>query len=442
MHGCVKKLTAWRSARHNDVVNHLACLAAVVLPLLCACEQRPAKTVAVKTSQKTKTPEQARLLHEQLLTLDTHLDTPTNLAVAGWDITQTHDYITDMSQVDYPRMVDGGLDGGFWAVYTAQGPRTPDGYAEARDAALLRAVAIREMVARNSRRFELAETAEDARSIAGRMKRVVYLSIENSYPLTADLSLLQLFYELGVRMVGPVHSTNNDLADSSTDPAGPEWHGLSELGRKLVTEANRLGMVVDASHASDLALDQMIELSKTPVILSHSGCKAVFDHPRNVDDERLVKLAANGGVIQLNSYSAYLISTPENPARRAAFKKLADEYKESVHDEAGRARFASAKRELDVQYPVPRATFDDFMAHVLHALMLLGVDHVGIGADWDGGGGVTGMEDVGGVYRITERLLKEGYDEAALQKIWSGNMLRVLRQAERAKLAAVGVPTL
>lgn len=438
------KIACQRKPRHNAAVSkHLTHMAVGLLLLTGACDQHASKAVPIKNSTPAvQSPEQARVLHERLLTLDTHLDTPANIALAGWDITQLHNYSVDLSQVDYPRLVDGGLDGGFWAIYTPQGPRTPDGYAQARDAALLRAVTIREMVARNEARFGLAETAEDAAMLSGRMKRIVYLSIENSYPLTADLTLLQTFYELGVRLVGLVHATNNDFADSSTDPKGPEWSGLSELGKKLVDEANRVGMVLDASHASDLVLDQMIAQSKTPVILSHSGCKAVFDHPRNVSDERLVALAASGGVIQINSLSSYLIATPDNPARKAALKKLTDSYKDSVHDEVGRTRFASARREIDQKYPAPQATFDDFMNHVLHALSVAGVDHVGIGADWDGGGGVTGMEDVGRVYRITERLLKEGYDQGALQKIWSGNVLRVLRRVELYKLQAAGVPTL
>ena len=378
-----------------------------------------------------------RQLHERLLTLDTHLDTPASLASAGWDIMQAHQYASDLSQVDYPRMLVGGLDGGFWAIFTPQGPRTPAGHQSARDAALKTAVRIHEMVARNAPQFELALRADDAAEIAARGKRVVYLSIENAYPLGHDLSLVQTFYELGVRMVGPVHFANNDLGDSSTDPKGKEWNGLSELGKGLVAEANRLGMVLDASHASDDVFDQLLALSKTPIILSHSGCKAVYDHPRNLDDARLRKLAAAGGVIQINSLSDYLIPTPDNPARKAAQQKLFADYGRLFgRDAAGRGEFARKKREFDRKYPAPRASLDDFMAHLLYALKIVGPEHVGIGADWDGGGGVTGMEDVAHIPKITERLLANGYDETSLQKIWSGNALRVLRAAEQGKQAA------
>lgn len=371
-----------------------------------------------------------RRVHERLLTLDTHLDTPAAFG-GSWDIMARHHWAEDLSQVDYPRMRIGGLDGGFWAVYTPQGPRTPEGNARARDAALLTAVRIRELTAGHPE-FALAFSADDAAKIAAEQRRVVYLSIENSYPLTSDLSLLGTFYQLGVRMVGPVHSSNNDFADSSTD--APEWHGLSERGRELVREANRLGMVLDASHASDDALDQMLALSRTPIILSHSGCKAVFDHPRNVDDARLRALAAAGGVIQINSLSDYLIATPDDPARKAALKALFARYGHPLRlDAAKRAEFARDKRAIDEAHPVPRASFEDYMAHVLHALKLVGPDHVGVGADWDGGGGVTGMEDAAAIPRITERLLAEGYGEPALQKFWSGNVLRLLRSAEQAR---------
>jgi membrane dipeptidase len=369
-------------------------------------------------------------LHEQLLTLDTHLDTPANFA-PDWDIMQRHEYAADLSQVDYPRMVGGGLDGGFWAIYTPQGPRTPEGHAHARSAALQAAVRIHEMVARNHDRFEIALRADDAPAIAARKKRAVYLSIENSYPLGHDLGLLSDFYALGVRMVGPVHFANNDLADSSTDPKGKEWNGLSPLGRELVAAANRLGMVLDASHASDDVFDQMLALSKTPIILSHSGCKAVFDHPRNVDDARLRKLAAAGGVIQINSLSDYLIASPPNPERKAALMKLFAGMGDGLLDAAARAALAREKSAIDARFPAPRATFDDYMRHLLHALEVAGPEHVGVGADWDGGGGVTGMEDVSAIPKITERLVAAGYTRADLANIWSGNVLRLLRAAEQ-----------
>ena len=373
----------------------------------------------------------ARVVHERILTLDTHMDTPMNFARPGWDMMDEHSVQSDLSQIDYPRMVKGGLDGGFFAIFTPQGPRTPQGFAVARDAALKRAAEIRDMVARHPNFFELAYRADDAERIEKSGKRIVFESIENSYPLGMDITLLKRFYDLGVRMVGPVHFTNNDFADSATDPKGPEWHGLSPLGRQLVMEANRLGVILDASHASDDTFDQMLALSTTPIVLSHSSARAVFNHPRNIDDGRMAKLAAAGGVIQINSYSDYLIDTPDNPERAQAMRALGRKYGQFRNLAGEKLKAYMAERqEIEARYPVPRASIEDLMAHLLHAIRLAGVDHVGIGLDWDGGGGVTGMEDVAGIPEITKRLLAAGYNEQDLAKIWGGNILRVMRIVE------------
>jgi membrane dipeptidase len=373
----------------------------------------------------------ARAIHERILTLDTHMDTPMNFARPGWDMMDEHTVQSDQSQVDYPRMVKGGLDGGFFAIFTPQGPRTPEGFATARDAALKRASEIRDMVARHRDNFEVAFRADDAERIAKSGKRIVFESIENSYPLGKDVTLLKRFYDLGVRMVGAVHFTNNDFADSATDPKGPEWHGLSPLGRQLVAEANRLGIILDASHASDETFDQMLALSTTPIVLSHSSARAVFNHPRNIDDARMMKLAAAGGVVQINSYSDYLIDTPVNPERDQAIRALGRKYGQfrNLMGEKLTAYMAE-RQQVEGRYPLPHATIDDFMAHMLHAIRLVGVDHVGVGLDLDGGGGVTGMEDVAGIPEITKRLLAAGYSEPDIAKIWGGNILRVMRIVE------------
>jgi membrane dipeptidase len=373
----------------------------------------------------------ARAIHERILTLDTHMDTPMNFARPGWDMMDEHALQSDQSQVDYPRMVKGGLDGGFFAIFTPQGPRTPEGFATARDAALKRASEIRDMVARHRDNFEVAFRADDAERIAKSGKRIVFESIENSYPLGKDVTLLKRFYDLGVRMVGAVHFTNNDFADSATDPKGPEWHGLSPLGRQLVAEANRLGIILDASHASDETFDQMLALSTTPIVLSHSSARAVFNHPRNIDDARMMKLAAAGGVVQINSYSDYLIDTPVNPERDQAIRALGRKYGQfrNLMGEKLTAYMAE-RQQVEGRYPLPHATIDDFMAHMLHAIRLVGVDHVGVGLDLDGGGGVTGMEDVAGIPEITKRLLAAGYSEPDIAKIWGGNILRVMRIVE------------
>jgi len=377
-----------------------------------------------------------RTLHQRLICLDTHLDTPASLARPGWDMMQRHARDADFTQVDYPRMVEGGLDGGFFAIYMPQGPLTPEGMMAARDAALLRATEICEMVAAHPGKFELAFTAEDAPRIAAGKKIIVYQSIENSYPLGEDITLLRSFYRLGVRMVGFIHFKNNQFGDSATDK--PQWNGLSPKGRELVSLANDLGMVVDASHASDAVFDQMLEASRAPIILSHSGCRAVHDHPRNIDDARIKKLAAAGSTIQINSYNSYLVDVPPNPerdkARGALMQKMRNMGELTPAQRTTVMReVASGIKALDARYPEHRATFDTYMSHVTHALDLVGPDHVGVGCDWDGGGGVVGMDDVASIPKITERLAKLGYTESQLANFWGGNALRVLKAAHNAR---------
>lgn len=375
-----------------------------------------------------------RALHERLLVLDTHFDSAFNLARPGWDVTARHEFATDFSQVDLPRLIEGGVDGGFWTIFTPQGPRTAEGHAAARDAALVIALRIHRMVAAHPDKFELALRADDAPRIAAAGKHAVFLSLENGYPLGTDLSLLKTFRDLGVRLVGLVHSANNDLADSATDLAGPEWCGLSPVGQILIAEANRLGLVIDPSHASDQVLEQVLEYSTTPVLLSHTGCKAVFDHPRNISDELLRRVAARGGVIQINAFSSYVAKLPISPERNAAEQALVTRFggRAALNQPSTAAAYLEARRELEKKYPRPLAPFDAFFAHVLHALKVVGPDHVGISGDFDGGGGVEGFNDVTGAPRITAALLAAGYGEADIAKIWSGNALRVLRAAEAA----------
>jgi membrane dipeptidase len=224
-------------------------------------------------------------------------------------------------------------------------------------------------------------------------------------------------------MAGPVHSRNNQFADSTTDT--PKWNGLSPLGRSWVAEMNRLGMVIDASHSSDATFDQLLTLSKTPIILSHSGPKAIFDHRRNLDDGRMRKLAAAGGVMQINSI--FLVQHDTSEAREAVRDR---QEKFATLSPEERRKLTADVALLDSKRPSTSATFDLFMASLLHAIKVMGVDHVGIGADWDGGGGVIGMEDVEALPKITAALLKAGYSQRDIEKIWSGNVLRLLAKAE------------
>ena len=261
--------------------------------------------------------------------------------------------------------------------------------------------------------------------------------MENASPLAADPGLLKVYHRLGLRMLGVTHVRNNEFGDSSN--TAPEWNGLSPAGKALVADANRLGIVLDASHASDAVFDQLLELSRAPIVLSHSGAKALYDHPRNIDDARIRRLAARGGVLQVNAYGGYLVPVAESAERRRELDALEARLGGyDTLDEAGVLAWLAAEAQIDARHPVRKATFDDYMRHLLHILEVAGVDHVGIGADWDGGGGVDGLEDVTHLPRITQALLDAGYSEQDVEKIWGGNLLRVMREVERVAAAAQG----
>jgi len=371
----------------------------------------------------------ARALQNRLLTLDSHLDTPANFHRPDFDIMHRHDH-NALSQVDWPRMHEGALDGGFWAIYTGQGDRTRAAHLADRDAGLQRLLEIREMLVANGEHFALALTADDAAKIKAAGKRVVYISMENASPLVADPSLLSFYHQAGLRLLSTVHVRNNELADSSTDDE--EWGGLSPAGKALVSEAVKLGIMIDHSHASDKVFDDLIELMPVPFILSHSASKDMFDHPRNLDDQRLKQLAAKGGVIQLNAFGGYLIDETRSEERRQAEKEIeqrigGDWYTMTT---AQGAELAKALAELDQRLPRRRATLDDLFVHFDHLLNLIGPEHVGIGLDWDGGGGVVGLEDVSDLPKITAWLQRRGLSETQIGDIWSGNVLRVMRQAQ------------
>ncbi|PZW77451.1 MULTISPECIES: dipeptidase [unclassified Pseudomonas] len=379
-----------------------------------------------------------RALHERLIVLDSHLDTPMQLARPGWDIGQRHRYADDLSQVDLPRMRDGGLDGGFFAIFTPQGPLTPEGRTLASEHGLAVITRIRDMVAVRPDAFALATRAQEVPAIVASGRRVVLISMENAEPLAADPGRLATYHRLGLRMLGLVHAQNNDFADSAT--ALPHWHGLSPAGRELVQAANRLGILIDVSHTSDAVFDQVLALSRAPVIASHSGARAIGPHPRNLDDARLRQLAAGGGVVQVNTYASDLVPRAPNPARDKALAPLYREFRLAASlPPAQVADLARRIREVEARYPLPATSLDDFMAHLLHILDVVGPRHVGIGADWDGGGGVAGLRDVSDLPEITARLLAAGYSEQDLADIWGGNLLRVMEEAQAAAAASSGV---
>jgi len=382
----------------------------------------------------------AAVLHDNLLTLDAHLDTPALFHRDGYDFSKRGSFEKDRTNVDLPRLQEGQLDGGFWVIYTAPGPLNEAAYIAARTSAILRQASIREMAAKYSDSVELAFEAADAARIHEAGKVIVFQSMENAYPLGEDITLLETFYVGGLRMLGLVHFESNQFADSSTDD--PLHGGLSELGKDLVREANRLGMIVDASHASDDALRDMMEVSSTPVILSHSGPDGVFEHARNVPDELLIQLAESGGVVHVNAFGGYLEELQPTAERVAALEALNAEYGSNFAEMSDEqlSAYRAARIALEGELPAPRSSFEKYMEHLLYTLDLVGVDHVGIGADWDGGGGVDGMAEVSDVPKITQALLDAGYSAEDIEKIWSGNVLRLLSDIEAAKTADMSSP--
>ncbi len=385
--------------------------------------------LAAMPSHAASVSEAALALHRRMLVLDSHIDTARLLEQPGWNVLERHDTARDLSQLDWPRLREGGLDGAFWAIYTPQGSRDLEGRAAAVEHGLAQLMRLRDLVARHPQQFGLAVSSEDALRLAAEGRHAVFISMENAEPLASDPALLETYQRQGLRMLGLVHTRNNDLADSSTD--APEWHGLSPVGRQLVRRANCLGVLVDASHASDEVFDQLLEMSPVPIVLSHSSSRAITDHPRNLDDERLLRLARKGGVVDVTLYSSYLSLQKDDPRRAAALQPLYAPLRRMAALQPDEYRALAAQiGEVERRYPKAKASLDDFMKHLLHVLSVVGPDHVGIGLDWDGGGGVAGLEDVSGLPRITERLMRAGYSETQIAGIWGGNLLRALDRAQ------------
>ncbi|WP_100337072.1 dipeptidase [Hymenobacter chitinivorans] len=379
----------------------------------------------------------ANTIHNQAFVLDSHQDTPINLVKPGFDISKDHD--SQEAQVDLPKMQRGGLDGAFWAVYLGQGPRTPEGNAAAKQEALTIFNAIRSTIQAHSSALDLATTEEQALQIRRVGKRAIFIGMENAYPIGQDLGSLKSFYDLGVRYITLCHGSNNDICDSATDPTGPEHQGLSAFGKQAVVEMNRLGMMIDVSHASDSTFYDVLRLTKAPIIASHSSSRALSNVPRNLSDDMLRALAKNDGVVQLNLYSAYVKTEAKTPERLAAeqafFAKWNIKNFLNVYGlPAAEQQQAQAELlQLEAQYPVALATVQDAANLIDHVVKVAGIDHVGIGTDFDGGTRLTGLADVGELPALTLELVKRGYSEKDINKIWSGNLFRVMKAVDKAR---------
>ena len=387
-------------------------------------------------TKESETEEQlvarAMAIHDRVLTLDTHADTPLRMIQPGFDMAERHDPNETGSKVDYPRMKEGGLDGIFFAAFVAQDIRDDDGNTRAKALCLQMIDSIVTSTQRNSDIVGLALDPDDAYALEKEGKRAIYIGIENGYPIGKDLSNVELYFNKGVRYITLVHSSNNDLADSATDPNGTEHDGISPFGAEVVKEMNRLGIMVDVSHGNDSVFYDAISMSKAPIIASHSNARAVTGHPRNMTDEMLKLMAENGGVVQLTMLGVYLRDVPSNPEKDAAMDSLRSNMKPlSDMNAEERTAARAAYRALNEKYPDPPATVKHVVDHIDHIVKVAGIDHVGIGCDFDGGGGIEGVFDASEVMNITIELVRRGYTEEQIAKIWGGNLVRVFKEVQQ-----------
>lgn len=373
----------------------------------------------------------ALAIHEKAITIDTHCDTPMKFTRSGFDIGKEHP--TNEGRVDIPKMEQGGLDAIFFALFTSQRDRTEANYQRAYELSHLMIDSVNTALDTYSHKAQLAISANDAVVLSEAGKRAIYLGMENGFPLAKDIDRVEEFYNRGVRYITLAHTSNNDLSDSSTDKKGPEHNGLSAFGEEVVGEMNRLGMLIDVSHISDKAFFDVLDHTNTPVIASHSSVRAVCDHPRNMSDSMIQALAKNGGVIQICILGAYI--QPEDTTSINYLKKqeLRKKYNDFAYKNDNERKQAWAEwRQINNDYPPILPTVADAVDHIDHVVKLVGIDYVGIGSDFDGGGALQDCQDVSQFPNITQELINRGYSSEEIEKIWGGNFLRVFKEVERA----------
>ena len=407
----------------------------------------------------------AKAIHDRVIKLDTHND------IEPSNFTPECNYRMRLTtQVNLPKMVEGDMDVTFMIVYVGQGPLTPEGF----DGAYKQAVAKFDAIHRFTEKIApdnigLAMTPADVLALHKKNLRIAVIGVENGYPIGTDIKRVKEFYDRGARYMSLAHNGNSQLADSNTGEAQGYLYnnGLSPLGKEVIAEMNRLGMMVDLSHPSKGANMEAIRLSKAPVIASHSGVRAIADVSRNMDDELLLALKKNGGVIQVVGFASYVRA--ESPERAAALAKMREDMgfvpgrmggggrrasagcpiEDTEHPAAGagrgrgagflamlppdkRAEYEKRMAEIDAKYPPgPRANVKDFVNHIDYAVKLIGIDHVGISSDFDGGGGIDGWNSAAEAFNVTLELVRRGYTEEQIGKMWSGNLLRVWGEVEK-----------
>ncbi|MEM5564852.1 dipeptidase [Psychroserpens sp. AS72] len=392
--------------------------------------------------------EHARAIHERVITLDTHCD------INVKNFTDSINYTQNLeSQVNLPKMIVGGLDVAWFIVYTGQDTLSDEGYKNAYDNAMSKFDAIHKLVEDIApNQIELAVTSDDVRRISAEGKKVAMIGIENGYPVGTDLSNVEKFYNLGARYMSLSHNGHSQLCDSNTGEEDDVWlhDGLSYLGKEVIKEMNRLGMMIDVSHPSKESMRQMIELSKAPIIASHSSARALCDHSRNLDDEQLEWMKKNGGVIQTVAFQTYT-NTEKNDVRNKAIKDIrkevaaslgakwydwsemktmSEEDKEAFYDVRGKIIRLADEKAVQIEDFPSKVNVSDFVDHIDYMVKKIGLKHVGISSDFDGGGGVDGWSDASETFNVTLELVKRGYSEKEIEQLWSGNLLRVLDEVQ------------
>ncbi len=365
-------------------------------------------------------------IHASILTVDTHCDTPMEFSDPGFDM----GIRSEEGCVDFPKMKEGGLHAEFFAVFTPQGPKNDSAYNIVHQKALETLKAIATNVEKNSTVAEIALTPDDAYRLRKIGKIAAFIGMENGYPIGKDISRIKQYYDLGTRYITLAHTKNNDICDSSTDPDGPENDGLSPFGAKVVKEMNRLGMMVDISHISDKSFFDVLKVTEVPVIASHSSCRALCGSPRNLSDDMLLALKENGGVIQICILGNYLKTPEPNPELDAKLKELQGKYGEyNLLSDSLKKIVRIEFRQIQKNYE-HAATVKDAVDHIDHVVQVIGIDYVGIGTDFDGGGGVEGCRTASEMKNITIELLRRGYSKSDITKIWGGNIMRVMQIVE------------
>ncbi len=431
-------------------ISHLFLVILISTLISCGGKKEKSENTDSQKEDQEALIEKAKKIHAEVISIDTHDDIDVR------NFTDDRNYSQDLpNQVTLPKMRKGGLDAAFFVVYTGQGELNQEGYQKAYENADAKFKAIHRLVEEYAPdEIELATTADDVRRIHKEGKLVALIGVENGYPIGEDLSKIEEFYNRGARYFSVAHNGHSQLGDSNTGEKDDEWlhDGLSDLGKKAIAELNRLGIMIDLSHPAQRTNKQAIELSKAPVIASHSSARAVNDVSRNLWDEELKAIKENGGVVQAVAFSSYVNSKKDSihkaAARKVLEKMAADmdfeikdwkELKEmddkAVKEYIDQYRTLQAKAEPQIEEEVnpvaPPVDVSDFVDHIDYMVDLIGIDHVGIASDFDGGGGVYGWNDASETFNVTLELVKRGYSKEDIKKLWGENLLRVMDEVQQ-----------